>query len=116
VRISRATLGDLLVSIQILDGLGAGIWGVVWVIIASDLARGTGRFNLIQGSIATGVATGASSSDLAAGYVAQHFGYDGGFLALAAIAIGGFEALSLATPETIRLGSRPTLASTATPD
>jgi MFS family permease len=69
------TLSDnpyLLVSIQILDGVGAGIWGVVWVIIAADLARGTGRFNLIQGFIATGVAIGASSSNLAAGFIAQH--------------------------------------------
>ncbi|MBV8359747.1 MAG: MFS transporter, partial [Deltaproteobacteria bacterium] len=90
----------LLVSIQILDGLGAGIWGVVWVIIAADLARGTGRFNLIQGLIATGVAIGASSSNLATGFIAQHFGYDAGFLALAAIAVGGFATLSLAMPET----------------
>jgi MFS family permease len=92
----------LLISIQILDGVGAGIWGVVWVIVAADLGRGTGRFNLIQGLIATGVAIGASSSNLGAGFVAQHFGYDAGFLALAAIAVGGLATLSLAMPETMR--------------
>jgi MFS family permease len=99
----------LLISIQILDGVGAGIWGVVWVIIAADLARGTGRFNLIQGLIATGVAIGASSSNLATGFVAQHFGYDAGFLVLAAIAGGGFATLSLAMPETLHVGGRATL-------
>jgi sugar phosphate permease len=68
------------------------------VIVAADLARGTGRFNLIQGLIATGVAIGASSSNLATGFVAQHFGYDAGFLALAAVAAGCFATLSLAMP------------------
>ena len=104
----------LLISIQFLDGVGAGIWGVVWVIIAADLARGTGRFNLIQGLIATGVAIGASSSNLATGFVAQHFGYDAGFLLLAAIAAGGFATLSLAMPETIGKCARPTLALVST--
>lgn len=96
----------LLISIQILDGVGAGIWGVVWVIIAADLARGTGRFNLIQGLIATGVAIGASSSNLATGFVAEHFGYKAGFVALAAIAAAGFATLSLAMPETMCAGGR----------
>ncbi|MBV8774983.1 MAG: MFS transporter [Deltaproteobacteria bacterium] len=95
----------LLVSIQILDGVGAGIWGVLWVIIAADLARGTGRFNLLQGLIATGVAIGASSSNLTTGFVAQHFGYDVGFLVLAAIAAGGFATLSLAMPETMHVSA-----------
>jgi MFS family permease len=106
----------LLISIQILDGVGAGIWGVVWVIVAADLGRGTGRFNLIQGLIATGVAIGASSSNLGAGFVAQHFGYDVGFLALAAIAVGGFATLSLAMPETMNVGGRPMPASMASLD
>lgn len=92
---------NLLISIQILDGVGAGIWGVVWVVIAADLARGTGRFNLIQGLIATGVAIGSSSSNLASGFITQHFGYDAGFLALAAVAACAFATLLLAMPETI---------------
>jgi MFS family permease len=95
----------LLVSIQILDGVGAGIWGVVWVIVAADLARGTGRFNLIQGLVATGVAIGASSSNLATGFVVQHFGYDAGFVVLAVIAAGGFATLSLAMPETMHIAA-----------
>jgi hypothetical protein len=82
-------------------------FGALRVIVAADLARGTGRFNLIQGLIATGVAIGASSSNLA---IAQHFGYDAGFLALAAIAAGGFATLSLAMPETMRIAARSTLA------
>jgi hypothetical protein len=36
----------------------------VWVIIVSDLAKRTGRFNLIEGAISTGVAIGASLSNV----------------------------------------------------
>jgi hypothetical protein len=36
----------LLVAIQVLDGVGAGIFGVVSVLVIADLTRGTGRFNL----------------------------------------------------------------------
>jgi hypothetical protein len=86
------------------------------VIVAADLTRGTGRFILIQGLIATGEAIGASSSNLATGSVVQHFGYNAGFLALAAIAASGFATLSLVMPETMRVGARSTLASAATLD
>jgi MFS family permease len=43
----------LLVGIQVLDGIGAGIFGVVSVLVIADLTRGTGRFNLTLGAIAT---------------------------------------------------------------
>jgi predicted MFS family arabinose efflux permease len=36
----------LLVAIQILDGVAAGIFGVVSVLVIADLTNGTGRFNL----------------------------------------------------------------------
>ena len=39
----------LLVGIQVLDGIGAGIFGVVSVLVVADLTRGTGRFNLTLG-------------------------------------------------------------------
>ena len=34
------------VAIQLLDGVAAGIFGVIGILIASDLMRGTGRFDL----------------------------------------------------------------------
>ena len=39
----------LLVAVQLLDGIGAGIFGVVGILVIADLTRGTGRFNLMQG-------------------------------------------------------------------
>jgi predicted MFS family arabinose efflux permease len=75
-----------IVGIQLLDGVAAGIFGVISVLIASDLMRGTGRFNLAQGLTALAVGVGATLSNATAGYVVQWFGYPVGFLYLAVIA------------------------------
>ncbi len=51
------------VGIQLLDGVAAGIFGVISVLIASDLMRGTGRFNFAQGLTALSVGIGATLSN-----------------------------------------------------
>ncbi|MGH7878492.1 MAG: MFS transporter, partial [Candidatus Binataceae bacterium] len=52
----------LLVAIQILDGIGAGIFGVVSILVIADVMQGTGRFNFAQGCVGTAVGIGASLS------------------------------------------------------
>ena len=88
------------VGIQLLDGVAAGIFGVISIIIAADLMRGTGRFNLAQGLVALSTGLGAAASNLFAGFVFQIFGYTTGFLALAAIAVGGLAFFFFFMPET----------------
>jgi predicted MFS family arabinose efflux permease len=95
-----------LVAIQILDGIGAGIFGVVSVIVVADLARGTGRFNFIQGAINTGVGIGASVSNLMTGFIVKRSGANFGFVVLAMIAAVALGALLLAMPETKESGDR----------
>jgi predicted MFS family arabinose efflux permease len=88
------------VGIQLLDGVAAGIFGVISVLIASDLMRGTGRFNLAQGLTALAVGLGATLSNATAGYVVQWFGYPVGFLYLAGIAVCALVFFVLLMPET----------------
>lgn len=88
------------VTIQLLDGIAAGIFGVIAILIASDLMRGTGRFNLAQGLVALCVGIGASLSNASAGYVVQWFGYANGFLYLAMIAIVALVFFATLMPET----------------
>jgi MFS family permease len=38
-----------LVSIQILDGIGAGLFGSLFFVVVADLTKGTGRYNFAQG-------------------------------------------------------------------
>jgi predicted MFS family arabinose efflux permease len=95
-----------LIAIQILDGIGAGIFGVVSVIVVADIARGTGRFNLIQGAINTGVSIGASISNLMTGFIVKRSGYNSGFVVLAMIAAVALASLLFAMPETKDIGDQ----------
>jgi MFS family permease len=78
-----------LVSVQTLDGVGAGIFGAIFPVIVADLMRGTGRFNIAQGAIMTAQGIGAAVSTTLAGFVVVHAGYSAAFLILAGIAIAG---------------------------
>jgi MFS family permease len=94
------------IAIQLLDGVAAGIFGVIAIIIAADLTRGTGRFNLAQGLVALSLGLGAGLSNLVAGYIVQWFGYPAGFLSLAFIAAGALAFFALFMPETRDLPAR----------
>jgi predicted MFS family arabinose efflux permease len=89
-----------LVAIQILDGVAAGIFGVVSVLVIADLTQGSGRFNLTLGAISTAVGIGASLSQVIAGSIVHHFGSNAGFLFLAAVASTAFGILYFFMPET----------------
>ena len=89
-----------IVAIQLLDGAAAGIFGVISVVIASDLMRGTGRFNLAQGLVAFATGLGASISNVVAGFVVQTFGYPTGFMTLTTVAIVALLFFAILMPET----------------
>jgi predicted MFS family arabinose efflux permease len=90
----------LLVAIQVMDGVGAGIFGVVSVLVIADLTRGTGRFNLTLGAITTAVGIGAALSQVIAGSIVHHVGFRAGFLFLAGVAATAFAILYFFMPET----------------
>ena len=89
-----------LVAIQILDGVAAGIFGVVSVLVIADLTLGSGRFNITLGAISTAVGIGAALSQTIAGTIVHHFSFNAGFLFLAAIAALAFGILYFFMPET----------------
>lgn len=88
------------VGIQVLDGLAAGIFGVLSVVVAADLMNGTGRFNLAQGLVALAVGLGATLSNAASGYVEELAGYPAAFLSLASVAAAGLAFFAWRMPET----------------
>lgn len=97
-----ATVTDpnLLVAVQILDGLTASVFGVMVPLMIADITRGTGHFNLGQGVVGTTTGIGASLSTTIAGYTSDHLGSQAAFVALAAIAALGLAAVGLFMPET----------------
>ena len=94
-----------LIAIQILDGVANAIFGVVTMLVVADRTRGTGRFNLAQGALATVVGIGAALSTTIGGALIQHFNYRASFLGLAAIAFLAFVLLWLSVPETLPTAS-----------
>ncbi len=96
-----------LIGVQLLDGVGAGIWGAITPLVLADLMRGTGRYNVAQGGVATAQGIGASLSGLAAGLVVDHFGYSAAFLTSAGVAALAFAALAFAMPETAHSSDAP---------
>ena len=89
-----------LVGVQLLDGIGAGIYGALFPVVVADLTRGGGRFNAAQGAVATAQGIGASLSATLAGVIIVSAGYSAAFLSLAAIAGVGFALYLMLMPET----------------
>jgi len=89
LRAALYTLSDdkaWLVGVQLLDGVGAGIFGAIMPVIVADLMRGTGRFNVAQGAVITAQSIGAALSTALAGLVVVEAGYSATFLTLGATA------------------------------
>jgi MFS family permease len=97
-----------LLGVQLLDGVGAGLYGALFPLIVADLMEGTGRFNAALGAVMTAQGIGASLSTTLAGLVVVKAGYSAAFLTLAAIAGLGLALFWLAMPETWRPDAEPT--------
>ena len=89
-----------LIGVQLLDGVGAGVFGALTPLVIADIMRGTGRYNLAQDAIATVQGIGASLSGLAAGVIVDHFGYSAAFLTASAVAVVALAVFALGMPET----------------
>ena len=91
-----------LVSVQSLDGIGAGIFGALFPLVVADLTRGTGHFNVSQGAIATAAGLGGALSTAVAGFIIVKAGYSAAFLFLAGVAGVGLIGFCAMMPETSR--------------
>jgi MFS family permease len=89
-----------LVTVQLLDGVGNGLFATLTGIVVADLMRGTGRYNVAIGVVATVQGVGAAFSNVVAGTIVVWAGYNAAFIALASIAATGLVVLSAFMPET----------------
>jgi len=90
----------MLVAVEALDGLAAGVYDVIWVLVAADLARGTGRFNVMLGVFAAAQGIGATASNVLAGFLAARVGFALTFDTLAGLAGCALVLFLAAMPET----------------
>ncbi len=96
-----------LVGVQLLDGVGAGIFGALFPLVVQDVTHGTGRFNVSLGAITAACGVGAALSNFIAGHIVVAAGYNAAFLALAGVAAAGFVLYLIAMPETAATSGRP---------
>ncbi|HEY0138561.1 MAG TPA: MFS transporter [Nannocystis sp.] len=76
-----------LVTFQLIDGLGAGIYGVLLIVMMADLGKGTGRFNLLQGTTYAAVGLGVALSSILGGLMVRQAGFPAAFAVLAAVGV-----------------------------
>lgn len=91
----------ILLTAQALGGISAAAVTVLTVLVITDLTTGTGRFNLVRGSVGTLIAIAASISTSVSGFLFDGLGQSAGFLILAAVAALASALLWAAMPETI---------------
>lgn len=66
----------LILSTQILDGVGAGTFGTMYILVTSDISGGTGRFGMSLGLTTAAMSIGGTVS----GYLGQALAQDHGYL------------------------------------
>jgi MFS family permease len=102
-----------LVPVQVLDGVGGAVFGVMLPLVAADLTRGTGRYNLCLGLLGFAMTAGAGLSTTLAGAVASLWGRAAAFSLLAAIGLFAVLLLRAAMPETRQPATPPVGAQAA---
>jgi MFS family permease len=91
---------QVLVALQCLDGIGAGIYGVAIIAICADVTHGKGRFNTLNGLIATALSLGGVVGPLASGVIVQHLGFSAAFFFFAGLAAVAAAVFVFLMPET----------------
>jgi MFS family permease len=89
-----------LLGVQLLDGVGAGMYDALLPLLLADMMLGTGRYSLARGVLGTIQGIGGSTSLGAAGFIVAAFGYNAAFLTLAAVAVIALLVIVVAMPET----------------
>lgn len=105
----------VIVPVQILDGVGAGLLGVAVPGLVARILNGSGHVNAGLGAVMTVQGLGASLSPALGGLLAQKFGYGAAFLGLGLIALVALVLWTAARPMTAQAcgGRSPTAASPA---
>jgi Major Facilitator Superfamily len=90
----------LIIAIQLFDGLGAAVFGVLSPLIVADVTRDTGRYTTALGLVGLVIGGGATLSTALAGLVADHLGVSAAFLSLAAVGLSATALVWTLMPET----------------
>jgi MFS family permease len=89
-----------LIAVQVLDGIGIGLFDALLPLLLADIMRGTGRYNVARGVVGTVQGIGGSLSQAVGGLAVTWAGYEAAFLMMAGIALVPLLLVLVAMPET----------------
>mmetsp|Transcript_609 Transcript_609/g.807 ORF Transcript_609/g.807 Transcript_609/m.807 type:complete len:542 (+) Transcript_609:55-1680(+) len=90
-----------ILSTQILDGVGAGVFGTMYILVTSDISGGTGRFSLTLGITTAAMSIGGTVSGYLGEALAQDLGYKQAFIILGAMSLIPASLYLFCMPETL---------------
>jgi len=90
----------LIIAVQLFDGFGAAVFGVLFPLIVADITRTTGHYTTSLGLVGLAIGGGATLSTTIAGLVADHLGGSAAFLSLAAVGLIATVLVGTVMPET----------------
>lgn len=91
----------VILSTQILDGIGAGSFGTMYILVTSDISGGTGRFAMTLGLTTAAMSIGGTVSGYLGEALAQDLGYEKAFFILMFMALVPAMVYLLFMPETL---------------
>jgi MFS family permease len=100
----------LILSTQIMDGVGAGVFGTMYILVTSDISGGTGRFSMTLGLTTAAMSIGGTVSGYLGEALAQDIGYQQAFFILAVMSLVPALIYLLFMPETLASIAKPTQA------
>lgn len=90
----------LVMAGQVLDGIGAGVYGVIIFLVVADVTRGTGVFNFATGVVITVQGLGASFGSWLGEWWAGAYGYASSYALLTGLGVVALLILAVFMPET----------------
>jgi MFS family permease len=97
----------LILSTQLLDSIGMGIFGTLHIIVTNDISGGTGRFSLMMGITTGAMCLGGTASGYMSTAIARQYGDAAAFAALGGMSLVPFFLYLFFVPETLPEYAKP---------
>jgi len=97
----------LILSTQLLDSVGMGIFGTLHIIVTNDISSGTGRFSLMMGITTGAMCLGGTASGFMSTAIARDYGDAAAFAALGVMSLVPFFLYLFFVPETLPEYAKP---------
>mmetsp|Transcript_5336 Transcript_5336/g.11704 ORF Transcript_5336/g.11704 Transcript_5336/m.11704 type:complete len:485 (+) Transcript_5336:216-1670(+) len=107
---TSVVLQVIILSTQIFDGVGAGVFGTMYILVTSDISAGTGRFSLTLGLTTAAMSIGGTVSGYLGQALAQDHGYQNAFMVIGMLSCVPALGYLIFMPETLNGGKTASMS------